>query len=261
MILEKISSFKKEYLIEIKKQVPVNLIMDKINIMGKNNEFSFKESLVKENKMSLIAEIKKASPSKGIIRQDFNHLNIAKEYVKAEVSAMSILTETEFFKGHNKYLTDIRNLTNIPLLRKDFIIDEYQIFESKAMGADAILLIAALLDTKTMKYYFDIAKGLGLDCLLETHNELEILKALEISADIIGINNRDLNTFSEDINTTVRLMNMIPKDKVIVSESAIRHVEDLEMLKEAGVNAVLIGEMFMREADIYKAVSFIGTYL
>lgn len=261
MILEKISNFKKEYLVEVKKQNPINLIMDKISILDKKNDFPFKEALSKKNKMALIAEIKKASPSKGIIREDFDYLKIAKEYIKAEVSAMSILTETEFFKGDNKYLTDIREITNIALLRKDFIIDEYQIYESKAMGADAILLIAALLDRETMKYYFNIAKELGLDCLCETHNESEVLKVLSIGADIIGINNRDLNTFSEDINTTINLMNIIPKDKIIVSESAIRTVEDLKMLKENSINAVLIGEMFMREPDIYNSVNKIGMYL
>ncbi|WP_409200338.1 indole-3-glycerol phosphate synthase TrpC [Methanobrevibacter sp. DSM 116169] len=230
---------------ENKKKKSLDDLKKEINLSNSLNSFPFKDNL--ENKeFSIIAEIKKASPSKGIISEDFDYISIAKEYEIAKVDAISILTEPYFFKGENLILTEISNQTNIPLLRKDFIIDEYMIYESKIIGADAILLIVAILDENQLKNYIKLANSLGLSTLVETHSKNEIEIALKAGADIIGVNNRDLKTFKVDLNTSIDLRKYIPEDIIFISESGIKNKEDIAILKNNNINGVLIGETLMK---------------
>jgi indole-3-glycerol phosphate synthase len=210
---------------------------------------AFEKALSKTG-LNFICEVKKASPSKGIISKDFKYREIALDYEQAGAAAISVLTEPDFFLGKNEYLTEIKKEVSIPVLRKDFIIDEYQIYEAKIIGADAILLICAILDFEVLKKFISIAQNLGLSCLVEIHNEKEAETALKAGAKIIGVNNRDLTTFQVDVNNSVRLRNLIPKDKIFVSESGIKTKEDIALLRENKVNAVLIGEELMRNANV-----------
>lgn len=200
--------------------------------------------------ISLIAEIKKASPIKGIIREDFNPLEITRIYEDNGADAISVLTEEDFFKGKDTYLRDIRKITGIPLLRKDFIFDEYQVYESRVLGADAILLITSILDKSQLTEYIGLSKELGMDPLVEVHHWKELDKALQSGADIIGINNRDLESFMTDINVTIELIRDIPEGKIAVSESGVSTREDVERLEAAGVKAILVGETLMKSRDI-----------
>ncbi len=197
----------------------------------------------------VIAEVKKASPSKGVIRPDFDPVAIAKGYKKSGASAVSVLTDEKFFQGKLSFLTDCRRSIELPLLRKDFIIDKIQIEEARAAGADAILLIAALLDTGALRSFGNAARELDMAALVEVHDESELESALESGANIIGINNRNLQTFEVSINTTFRLAPMIPQNLTIVSESGIGTKDDLKRLRDAGIDAVLIGESLMRAED------------
>ena len=210
--------------------------------------FSFERQLYK-TKTAIICEIKKASPSKGIITEDFSHLNIAREYELAGADAISVLTEPRFFLGKDHYLSDIRNVVSLPLLRKDFIVDSFQIEQSSCLGADAILLICAILTPLQLKDYIDTADNFGLSCLVETHSEAEVETALKSGARIIGVNNRDLKTFEVDIHTSIRLRKMVPDDVCFVSESGIRTSNDIQLLRSCNINAVLVGETLMRAAD------------
>ncbi len=215
---------------------------------AKESNFPFERALKKEG-ISFICEVKKASPSKGVIVEDFPYLQIAKEYQAAGASAVSVLTEPEFFKGQNEYLQSIAKEVKIPVLRKDFVIDEYQIYEAKFLGASAVLLICAILENKKLKDYIELANSIGLSTLVETHNETEVENALNAGAKIIGINNRDLKTFNVDLQTTKQLCKLIPGDVIKVSESGIKTPQDMQFLKECGVDAVLIGESFMLAPD------------
>jgi len=197
----------------------------------------------------LIAEIKKASPSAGLLRPDFDPVAIAKTYEDAGARALSILTDQSYFQGSLDYLAQVRRAVTLPLLQKDFVLDDLQLHEARALGADAVLLIAAILESKQLKDLYDLAAGLGLAVLVEIHNERE-LEAVVEWAPIIGVNNRDLTTFTVDLETTFRVLKHIPAHKVIVSESGIIGMNDVRRLAEAGVHAVLIGETFMRAKDI-----------
>jgi indole-3-glycerol phosphate synthase len=208
----------------------------------------FKRSLAAPE-LSFICEVKKASPSKGIIAEDFPWLEIAREYEEGGASVISVLTEPEYFLGSDQYLQEIAAAVHIPVLRKDFIIDPYQIYEAKLLGAQAVLLICALLDTETLSSFIAIADGLCIDCLVEIHNEQEAEEALNAGARIIGINNRDLTTFTVDTGLTSRLRKLIPSNILTVSESGIKSTDDVRALKELGIDAVLIGESLMRAAD------------
>ncbi len=207
-----------------------------------------------ENPYRIIAEIKKASPSKGVIREDFDPLMIAYEYTKAGVDAISVLTEPHFFQGSLEYLTQIRRYVPTPLLRKDFIIDRYQILEALVYGADFILLIAKALSKKQLKELLNYTRHLGMEALVEIHDREDLTKAIFAGADIIGINHRNLETFEMDMGLTEKLMPLIPNGKIIVAESGIRDKETIEHLHEAGADAFLIGEHFMREENICEAV-------
>ena len=199
--------------------------------------------------IAFICEVKKASPSKGVIAEDFPYLSIAKEYEEANAAAISVLTEPYFFKGKDAYLEEIVNEVAIPVLRKDFTIDEYQIYEAKLLGASAVLLICSLLEESRLKEYKEIAHSLGLSALVEAHTEQEVEMALRAEAEIIGVNNRNLQTFEVDITTSVKLRQMIPEEIIFVSESGIKTAQDIEVLRRNKTNAVLIGETFMRSPD------------
>ena len=214
--------------------------------------YPFEKALRAEG-LSIISEVKKASPSKGVIAEDFPYLEIAGEYEKAGANAISCLTEPFYFKGSNQYLEDIVKKVSIPVLRKDFTVDPYMIYQAKVMGASAVLLICAILDDEELNEYYDIAKSLGLSVLVETHDEKEIERALAINngkgPNIIGVNNRNLKDFTVDINNSVRLRELVPADKVFVSESGIKTPADTEILLANKTDAVLIGETLMRTAD------------
>ncbi len=211
---------------------------------------SFKNALVKPDRLSVISEVKKASPSKGLIQPNFDPVKIAKEYETCGADAVSCLTEEHYFQGSSEYFKAIRQAIGLPMIRKDFIIDEYQIYEARLMGADAILLIAAVLDDEKLKRFGDTAHSLGLDILAETHDESELERVLALDFDIIGINNRNLKTFEVTLETTARLAGMIPEGKVIVSESGIKDNADMKTVRSYGADAVLIGETLMRSGDI-----------
>lgn len=207
--------------------------------------FSF-ENALKGNNIKIIAEVKKASPSKGLICEDFNPSEIAQDYKKANVDCISVLTEPFFFMGKNEYIKIVKKNGEKPVLRKDFIIDPAQIYEAKIIGADCVLLICAILDEKKLKEYLEIANSVGLSALVETHDEAEIKMAVNSGAKIIGVNNRNLKTFEVDFNNSINLRKYIPSDIIFVSESGIKTRKDIEILENAGVNAVLIGEAFMK---------------
>lgn len=210
----------------------------------------FKNALRVKDKLSIIAEVKKASPSKGVIRADFDPVKIAIEYEKYGAAAISVLTEEHYFLGNNEYLKKIRGEISIPLLRKDFIVDAFQIYHARLLGADAVLLIAAVLDKAVMAEFVQIAKSLSLHVLAEAHNEEEVEKALASGAEIIGVNNRDLKTFDVDLTVTERLMGIIGDSAVKISESGVKDLHDMKRLRAYGVDAVLIGETLMRSGDI-----------
>lgn len=210
----------------------------------------FEEALRKGNGVSVIAEYKKASPSKGVIRADLSPVDVAESYETNGASAISVLTDERFFQGHANYLTEIHTRVSIPTLRKDFIIDPYQIREAYVIGADAILLITAILsETELVAFQLD-AQAYGLACLVEVHTDDELEKALRVDARIIGINNRNLEDFSVDLETSLRLKRAIPSGVLTVSESGIHTREDVLRLQDAGFDAILVGESLMRAGDI-----------
>ncbi|MGL5512119.1 MAG: indole-3-glycerol phosphate synthase TrpC, partial [Sporomusa sp.] len=213
-----------------------------------DNPFAFEKALA-TNDIAFICEVKKASPSKGIIAGSFPYLQIAKDYQAAGASAISVLTEPSFFLGSNEYLEQIKQAVNIPILRKDFIIDEYQIYESRMIGADAILLICSILASNTIKAYIEIADQLGMSCLVEAHDEAEIKSAISVGARVIGVNNRNLKTFEVDITNSINLRKLVPTEIIFVSESGISTASDIKKLRENGTNAVLIGETLMRSEN------------
>jgi indole-3-glycerol phosphate synthase len=215
-----------------------------------------KSLTVRKNRtVALIAEVKKASPSKGLIREDFHPVDLALAYERAGADCISVLTDVNYFQGANEYLKQIHQKVHIPLLRKDFTIDEVQVYEARLIGADAILLIAAILTTDQMKHLLHKSQELGLDALVEVHNEQELLRVLELDVQLVGINNRDLHTFATDLSTTERLLSDIPKGITVISESGISELAHIERLQQAGAHGFLIGEHFMRQPHIETAVT------
>jgi indole-3-glycerol phosphate synthase len=246
LILDRIIESNKKILNKSKIECNINYLE---NIIDKLPEaLNFKNALRKQNTndIRIIAEVKKASPSKGIIREDFDPLKIARQYEANNAAAISILTESEFFMGKLRFLREIKNAVKIPLLRKDFLFDPYQIYEARANGADAVLLIAAILEKPLLDDLLSVVKKLSMNALVEVHTKEELKKVLQTDAEIIGINNRNLKSFKTDIQTSIDLMADIPKSKVIVTESGIKTKEDIQKLSKAGVDAFLIGETFMR---------------
>lgn len=213
-----------------------------------------------DDPIKIIAEVKKASPSRGVIRENFDPIDIATNYQSGGANALSVLTEPHFFLGDLEYLSAIRRYTSIPLLRKDFIIDRYQILQAYIYGADFILLIAKALNKAELKELLNFALDLGLDALVEIHDKDDLKKAIFAGADIIGINHRNLNDFSMNMSLSKELIPLIPNGKVIVAESGLKTADDLKALSEIGVDAFLIGETFMRQADVKKAIKEIKGY-
>ena len=247
-ILQTIATKTKERIEKQKALHPLEELKQACPKLPINQDFPFEQALRKEG-LSYICECKKASPSKGLIDEDFNYLQIAKEYEKVGARAISVLTEPEFFLGSDQYLQEIAQAVKIPCLRKDFVVDEYMIYQAKLLGAQAILLIVSLLDTQTLKQYLDLATSLGLSCLVEAHDEAEIKQAIEVGAKIIGVNNRNLRNFQVNVENTLNLRQAIPKDILMVAESGIQNRSDIALLEKAQINAVLIGETLMKASD------------
>lgn len=231
-----------------KKDIDFDTMQSKALAMDSKTGFPFEQAL-RQRDINFICEVKKASPSKGIIAQEFPYVEIAKEYESAGAACISVLTETDYFLGSDTYLQEIHQAVNIPLLRKDFTVDDYQIYEAKCLGASAVLLICALLDTGTLHDYIAVCDTLGLSALVEAHDEKEIASALEAGARIIGVNNRNLKDFTVDIHNSERLRKLVPPDVLFVSESGIQTKEDVDVLRRANVNGILIGETLMRSKD------------
>lgn len=258
MILDRIVEEKKREIDQAKEKVSLEELMEKSASVGKQK--SFKEAISQPGRLNLIAEIKKASPSKGVLREDFKPVEIARAYQAAGASALSIITDKKFFQGDLAFLKAVKDAVNLPILRKDFIIDQYQIYESVYAGADSLLLIVRLLSAGQLAEFSSLCAQLNLEALCEVHSQEDLGKALAADCAIIGINNRNLDTFAEDLQVSARLIKKIPKDKIVVTESAIKTAEDVNYLKGLGVHAVLIGEAFMRSQDIGAKVKQIMGY-
>lgn len=264
MILDELAELTRVRIEKQKKEYsPIDLQRDVELLAAREMEvqefdYPFEEAL-SGKELSIISEVKKASPSKGIIAEDFPYLDIAKEYQASGADAISCLTEPDRFKGSDEYLKAITKEVTIPVLRKDFTIDPYMIYQAKLFGASAVLLIAAILSDKELKQYLKLADTLGLSCLFEAHDAEEVKRCLAAGARVLGVNNRNLKDFSVDINNSVRLREMVPDDIIFVSESGMSKPEDIKILKENGTDAVLIGEMLMRSADKKSLIREIKT--
>ena len=258
MILDEIALYAKQ---RVKKDKE-NINLEDIKKMAYSlpiGEFAFEKAL-KKSTPSLICEVKKASPSKGVISKDFPFLDIAKEYEKSGASCISVLTEPKWFLGSDDIFKEVRKEVSIPLLRKDFTVDEYQIYQAKVMGADCVLLICALLSLEDIVKYINICNELGINALVETHNAQEIEKAIKADAKIIGVNNRNLKDFSVNLNNASDLRKLIPIDVIFVAESGIMSVQDGINLVKSGANSLLIGEALMKTSDKRKFISDITEY-
>ena len=262
-ILKEIISQKNQRLIQRKQEFPEANLRAKIEATNPPPSFiksinpvrkGFSNGVNRPRSISLIAEIKKASPSRGIIREDFNPPQIARIYKEAGAQAVSILTCEDYFFGDINYLIQVKEVVDLPILRKDFIIQPYQIYESRAFGCSALLLIAEFLSQETLSEFLDLARNLNLDCLVEVHTEKDLKKAVKAKAPLIGINNRNLHTLEVDFRTTERLFPLIPKGKIVVVESGIKSYQDILFLKVLGVGTVLIGQVFMAATDIQAKV-------
>lgn len=252
MILNDIIAKKKVRVDRRKKEIPIKELekqaLEKVKFERESNYINPFKAELKKKGISVIGEFKKASPSKGVIVEDFKVKEILNYYTYLGVDVFSILTEEDFFLGCDEYLKEIRRISHTPILRKDFVIDFYQIYEAKILGADGILLIVSVLGDSLGEFYRE-AKRVGLEPLVEVHNKEELDLALKYNCEIIGINNRNLKTFDVDLDTTKELIQSIPKDKIIIAESGIMSIEDLKLMQEIGVHAALIGELFMRNID------------
>ena len=254
MILDEIAERTRQRVAEEKSAVPLSEMKNRALAMDANTGFPFKKALGGDD-ISFICEVKRASPSKGLIAEDFPYLEIARDYERAGASAISCLTEPFWFKGKDEYLTEIARAVNIPVLRKDFTVDEYMIYQAKTLGASAVLLICSILSKEQLAEYLEIAHSLGLSALVEAHDEDEVRTALSVGAGIIGVNNRDLRTFTVDIHNSARLRKLVPPEVLFVSESGIRTAADVAALRDNGTNAVLIGETLMRSPDKKAALA------
>lgn len=252
-ILEEIAQKTKERIEAKKKEFPLEVLKEKAQKMDANTGFPFEKALKKEG-VSFICEVKKASPSKGVIAKDFPYVEIAKACEKEGASAISVLTEPYYFQGADHFLEEIRQEVSVPLLRKDFTVDSYMIYEAKVIGASAVLLICALLDDQKLSEYLALAESLGLSALVEAHDEEEVKRAMQAKARVIGVNNRDLKTFTVDIHNSMRLRELVPEDILFVSESGIRTNEDIQALAAKQVDAVLVGETMMRASKDANAL-------
>lgn len=248
MILDEIAAQTRERIAEKSKEIPLSEVRAKAEQIPIKGDFPFEKAL-SDGDISFICEVKKASPSKGIIAEDFPYLQIAKDYENAGAAAISCLTEPFRFKGSDAYLREIAKNVKIPVLRKDFTISEYMIYEAKALGAAAVLLICSILSEEELREYLALTHSLGMSALVEAHDETEIETAVKIGARIIGVNNRDLKTFSVNTENSTRLRSLVPPDRIFVSESGIQTAADVDKLRRIGANAALIGETLMRAPD------------
>ena len=252
MILDRIAAVKKKRLVRLKERTPLSALSAQIALdasFAQNEQLSFEEAVLNAE-FAVIAESKRASPSQGLLSQAYDPQANARRYARYGADAVSVLTEEDFFMGSSADLQAVKEGTALPLLRKDFIIDEWQIYESKVLRADAVLLIAALLTDWEMNRFLSIAQTLGLSVLTEVHNREELTRALDCGATLLGINNRDLKTFHVSLDTTEALMPCIPRGRTVISESGVRTPEDVQRLKGLGVRGVLIGEALMRAASV-----------
>ncbi len=251
-VLDKILARKVEELVERQQVVSLEEMME----ASIETPYGVRDmmSALRKDTVALIAEVKRASPSKGIMVQDFAPVMIASTYNQNGASAISVLTDEDFFMGHLDYLTAVRESVTIPVLRKDFVIDPYQVYEGRVAGADAILLIVAALSDSQLEELYEVVTGLDMTALVEVHNEAEMERALNLGATLIGINNRDLKTFIVDLETTSRLANMVSDDVILVAESGIRHADDVKHMGELGAHAVLVGESLVKSDDMVQAV-------
>lgn len=249
MILDRIIKVKRREVDYLQESTSLEALKKAVRYLPSPRDF---RKAISGRDCSIIAEVKRNSPSKGRIREDFDHIEIASLYEENGAAAISVLTDEEFFEGGNSYLSEIKETVSIPLLRKDFIIDPYQIYETRIIGGDAVLLIAGLLEKKTLRQFIDLAESLGLSPLVEVHSREELDKALAADAGIIGINNRNLKTFSTDLRTSMELAPSVPEGRIVISESGIHTREDLEALMQKGIHSFLVGEALMKAPDIGK---------
>lgn len=249
MILDEILEHKEREIKEAKRNIPLSILSEKIKEAPQPKDF-FNCLYSKDSGIRIIAEIKQASPSKGLLTENFDPVALARTYSDSGASAISVLTDNKYFRGSLSDLLIVREAVNLPLLRKDFIIDPYQVYESRCHGADAVLLIVTALETTQLKELKDAIESLGLHTLVEVHNEKELETALDLDCSIIGINNRDLRTFNVDLNTAIRLSKLIPSDKLIISESGISTPHDIEVLYNSGIKAFLIGEILVKSQNV-----------
>ncbi|WP_292754178.1 indole-3-glycerol phosphate synthase TrpC [Methylophaga sp. UBA4502] len=255
-ILKKILQRKQQEIAERSKRLPINLLQQ----LAENAEpvRGFVEAIERKlaaGQSAVIAEVKKASPSKGVLREDFQPAEIALSYENGGAACLSVLTDKDFFQGHEDYLKQARTACQLPVIRKDFIIDPYQVFEARAIGADCILLIVAALDDDQLEQLSQLAIQLDMDVLVEVHNEEELHRALVLNLPLIGINNRDLHTFETSLETTIKLLNFIPDETIVITESGILGKEDITFMREHGVNGFLVGEAFMRADEPGEALA------
>lgn len=247
MILQQLADYARLRVEQAKQQLPFEVLKERaLALPGSGNRFV---QALEQPGLSFICEVKKASPSKGIIDPEFRYLDIAKAYETAGADCISCLTEPKWFLGSDEIFTQIRAETKIPMLRKDFTVDEYQLYEAKCMGADAVLLICALLDTRTIARYLELCATLGLSVLVEAHNEQEVASAIQAGAAVVGVNNRNLKDFSVDFSNASRLREQIPTGVLFVAESGVTSAEDVAALRRTGADAVLVGEYLMRAED------------
>lgn len=249
-ILQRIIRHKKGEIAERAAKVPLGLLREKAKTSNATRGLADRiETRIASGEATVIAEIKKASPSKGTLREDFDPSEIARRYAACGASALSVLTDTRFFQGADEHLIAARAACSLPVLRKDFVIDPYQVFEARALGADCILLIVAALDDASLRSLAEMARELGLDALVEVHDEKELERTAAIRPRLIGINNRDLHTFDTTLDTTLRLLDRIPRGSTVITESGIHDRADVARLRAAGVHGFLVGEAFMRSCD------------
>lgn len=255
MFLERIVATKRKEIEALKSRTSASVLEKQISEMAPCRGFEHALTVKKKRELGLIAEVKKASPSKGLIRADFDPVTLAMAYESAGADCLSVLTDVEYFQGSPEYLTRVHQAVSLPILRKEFILDPLQILEARVIGADAILLIAAILTRQQLADYTEMAVSIGMDVLVEVHNAEELEAVLTTDATLIGINNRNLHTFVTDLKTTEQLSKWIPENKTIVSESGIATPQDVERVQQAGAEALLIGEHFMRQTDVEEAVN------
>lgn len=252
-ILDKIIQNKTKEVHKRKSETPISELANRIQDVPMLRPFS--DSLQRDDNVAVIAEIKRSSPSAGLLRADFDPITIARCYERNGASAISVLTDQKFFGGNIQHLHLVREYVDLPILRKDFILDPYQVIEARAYGADAILLILSLLSESQCAELVTAAREYGLETLVEVHTTEELKRALELPFSLIGVNNRNLNSFSVDLSTTEKLITAVPSEAVIVSESGIRNRQDIERLSKLGIDAVLVGETLMREQDVGGTLS------